>query len=263
MKLILREKKKKLTEAEAFTKSKDFRVIVDPQVILDLTPPEETIPARAKSIGKFSQRQADLGGGIYLGIDPKSGEVIEHGGRARSQAAINSGEATVLANVRIPHEAAAVSWDELPSIFKQQEGGANRVPKSVFEYIPETDEIKDILEIGNNTVTYETQIIPKGHVWPSGKINQEDYVVKDGVKDSLFELKKIYHKLYKIMRKQRGWGEYEMHHDEVADETEKNIKDNYVIEDQEGELQVKMARGGWYKPEYNRKAVPPIQIRTK
>jgi len=263
MKLILKEKKKSLQEADQPQKANRFRVRVDPQVILDLTPPEKSIAVRAQGLGKFSQIQADVGGGIYVAVDPSTGEVIEHGGRARSQAAINSGLKSILASVAIPHEAKPMTWEELPNTFYQQEGGSKAVPKTAFEYIPEKDDVKDILGLGDDVATFETVIIPKGHRFPNGNVLDADYIQKDGVKDAIFFINQIYHKLYRHLRKVRKWGEYGFHHDEVADVADENVKNNYIVTDSEGELRPHMGRGGLYRMQFDREPVPPIEVKTR
>ena len=140
MRIVLREKNK-LQEIESTEKGLEFKTRVSPKVFLDLTPPEATIKARAERVvGKFDPAKA---GTIYLGIDPQTGEVIEHGGRARSQAAINSGLEKIDVSIKLKLGSPPISWDELPEKFHQQDGGANSVNKNMFTYIgmPKADKL--------------------------------------------------------------------------------------------------------------------------
>jgi hypothetical protein len=132
MKLVIRERKVLKEQEEKSKPSLEFKTTLDPANFLALTPPDETIKKRAeKVVGKFDPAKAGV---IYLAIDPKTGEVVEHGGRARSQAAINSGLSAITVSVKLKLGSEPMSWNDLPKMFVQQEG-SKKVSKDEFQFV--------------------------------------------------------------------------------------------------------------------------------
>jgi hypothetical protein len=134
MRLILKEKKTlKEVEDPSSVSSKEFNVLIKPQDFLNLTPPDPTIKARAQYIGDFDIKKAE---GMFLGINPETGEVIEHGGRARAQAAKTQGKYEKIPIViKLATGYGSMTWGSLPKTFTQQEGGSNTVQKNQLELV--------------------------------------------------------------------------------------------------------------------------------
>jgi hypothetical protein len=250
MRFVLKEIKK-ITESEAGTKKVNkFTVAANPEIFLKLTPndKEAQIDLRATSIGAFSKEKA---GDMFLTVDPSSGKIIQHSGRARSQAAKNSGQQKIEITLRIPDGHQPVSWEQLPNEFIQQDDsqgnpGANRVPKSQFEKIESAQaQDNDPAQIGGNSKTFKDEIVP-AMTLPNG-YRRPEMVTKEAEKVARFFIKDTFSKYMENVKVKIGAANL----DDAIEKSglsqneymEKNISDfqnifdkNYKISDNKGEL---------------------------
>lgn len=190
MKFVIKSKKA-LAEAEAKSgASRSFKVKTSPQVFLALTPSDARadIGIRAVSIGEFSKEKA---GNMFLMVDPKTGSIVNHSGRARSQAAINSKVSEIEIEIRIPDGHSPVAWEDLPNTFHQQEG-SNTVSKDKFHPIETSSATgnEDPLEIGSSSKTFTDEILPaatlpNGYQRPAMKTKDAEQVAKAFIKAGL------------------------------------------------------------------------------
>jgi hypothetical protein len=261
MKLILKNKKKKLQEEES---TSEILVEMPSTVFLSLTTDEELmdyIRERFKvNPMDYNAVKADK---LLLYVN-SNGKVISHEGRNRSYANImKNGES---ATQKVVVRAERGNINDIKTLYGQFDASV-RVPLDSFKKIselPVSEDVGDILGIGPEPITFETEIIPKGTVFPNGRVLDIDYKRKDGEKDARFLINQIYQKMYKVLRKTRGWGpEDYSRHNEVADAADKVVKENYVISDEKGLLHPKMSRGGYYHMEFDRPTVGTITIALK
>jgi hypothetical protein len=216
---------------------------------------------------------------LSLAIKLKDQPVVtSHGGRARSVIAALSGVPEIDASIMF-YDMTVEQFLNDPSyeyIQSQDFGGdpTSQVSREEIKVIDsETDkkptekpseDVGDILEIGDKPAVFETEIIPKGHVYPNGRVNPSDYKIKDGEKKARFVINEIYTKMYKILRKTRGWGDGDIsHHNEVADAADSVIDNNYIVSDEKGILYPKMKRGSFYHMDFDRPTVGTITIKRK
>lgn len=188
MKFVIRERKSLKESSSAPTRT--FRVKISPETFLALTPSDARadIGIRAISIGSFSQKEA---GDMFLAIDPKSGQVLQHSGRARSQAAINSKVPEIEINIRIPENYPAATWEQMPSTFRQQEG-SNAVSKDKFTPVetPDGSGSEDPLGLGGSSKTFRDEImpamtLPNGYQRPEMKTKDAEAIAKAFMKAAL------------------------------------------------------------------------------
>ena len=201
-------------------------------------------------------------GKLLLFVD-SNGKVISHEGRNRSYANMVKNGENAMQKVILRTESGDINKIKTlhgqfdPSI-SIEVSSLKKVEDSDPREIPE-----DILGIGNEVLTFETKIIPKGHVYPNGRVVPQDYKIKDGEKESLYLLDPMYNKIYDLLRKIKGWGpnEYSKHR-EVADVADEAVK-KYVITDEKGILNPMMKRGSYYHMIYDRPTVGTITIKKK
>lgn len=192
MKLILKTKNRVNENSQQTTKATFFRVTVSPKVFLALTPSDarSQIDLRAAviaSTGGFSQEKA---GDMFLTVDPRTGEIINHSGRARSKAA-DGKVPQIEITIRLPEGHAPVSWADLPDKFNQQEG-SNRVSKENFTlvHLKDTTRDSDPLQLGGNTKIFSDEImpaatLPSGYQRPAMKTKDAEAAAKAFIKAGL------------------------------------------------------------------------------
>ena len=138
--LMLKERKYLKENIDLSDKSEFFTVEMNPEDFIKLTPYEETIKSRAEKITTtgYSPIKASAEGGFNLLLDPDTGKILAHQGRARAYAASKSGVNLIPVTIKIHHSKTGasrfVSWNELPDSFVQQEG-SNTVAKNKFKPI--------------------------------------------------------------------------------------------------------------------------------
>lgn len=139
-KIKIVEKKHLKENVDPLTKSEEFSVEMNPKDFNRLTPYEETIGSRAEKISAtgYSPIKASAEGGYSLLLDPKTGKVLEHQGRARASAAASAGFNTIPVTIKIANTTTGASqntsWAELPDKFIQQ-NGRNTVEKEKITLI--------------------------------------------------------------------------------------------------------------------------------
>jgi len=128
MKFVLKERKINEQQSEETKKpALAFNVKMSPEAFLRVTPPGADIEKRAKmAVGDFSLEKA---GEMYIVVDPNSGRVTEHGGRARATAAKNAGYSKLPFVVKLPLESQEIPWEQMPYDIKQEGGGNGVISK--------------------------------------------------------------------------------------------------------------------------------------
>jgi hypothetical protein len=130
--LKIRIKKKLIENFEASKKTSVFTIKTKPLTFLQLAKEDENLQKRSeKVVGTFDQSKA---GEIFIGLDPKTGKVIEHSGRARSLAASKQLE-TYEIKIRTTEE---VTWDEIPDIITSEDGSKKFNKNEIFTLISAT-----------------------------------------------------------------------------------------------------------------------------
>lgn len=123
--------------------------------------------------------------------------------------------------------------------------------------------LEDPIGLGDQEIAFSTIIHKAGTPIGNGRNYDFDRIISDADKDAAFLLDRTYHHLYDYMRKEKGWGENEWHHSEVADATDELVNKIYSITDDEGPLLFKMKRDNWYRGAFNRKPVGDVVIKKK
>jgi hypothetical protein len=161
MKLVLKDRKT-IKENTATDARLEWKVKTDPENFLALAKEDKTgnVQARAAAYGKFDPEKAS---GMYLAIDPTTGQVTEHGGRGRSQTALNSGVTEVEISIKVDTSKGdgEFTWDKLPKYFLPEDGRQGYVAKSEFKLIEVSKEanFEDILRLGGKPKTFERVVI--------------------------------------------------------------------------------------------------------
>jgi hypothetical protein len=275
MKLILRERKF-LKEENNSQKSLSFRVKIDPQLFLNLTPNDEAAQIKLRAthaVGQFSQEKA---GDMFLTVQPSSGKVIEHSGRARSQAAVNAGTEKVAITIRLPEGHPPVSWQSLPAVFVQQDTeenpGTNRVEKS--ELIPlatEQTSDADPLHIGSEKTFRDevmpAAILPSGYRRPEMVTKQAEQIAKVFIKDAYAKYAESVKRNLGAISLDDAIAKSGLGHNEYV---EKNITDfqnmfdsQYSISDESGELRFNYMDERYKGRPWNRQPIGAISIKRK
>ena len=123
--------------------------------------------------------------------------------------------------------------------------------------------LEDPIGLGDQEIAFSTIIHKAGTPMANGRNYEVDRIISDAEKDAAFLLDRTYHHLYDYMRKEKGWGENEWHHSEVADATDELVNKIYSITDDEGPLLFKMKRDNWYRGGFDRKPVGDVVIKKK
>lgn len=156
----------------------NWKVTTDPANFLALARLDKSgnMQARAASYGKFDPEKAEY---MQLSIDPNTGRVTYHEGRARSQVAINSGVKQVELTIQVDQDKTdkKFTWNDLPEYFLPEDGRDGYVAKSAFTPKEETVEatFNNILKLRGKNKVFEREVI----MLPSGK----EYVKQDPNKD--------------------------------------------------------------------------------
>ena len=155
----------------------EWKVTTNPENFLNLAKADTTgnVQLRAKTFGKFDPEKA---GYIQLIIDPNTGKVTSHDGRARSQMALNSGVKEIELTIKIDSEKATRQWTwaELPSYFTPEDDRGGHVAKSEFKLKKESSEVnfEDILKLGSTPKIFQRVVLQN----PSGPFVRDDPNVK-------------------------------------------------------------------------------------
>lgn len=288
MRLVLREKKK-LNEADDKTKktveisAMDFlKLTTDPEIRMMLIQKRKNDLKTGGGIGEFSAAKG-YASMPYLVVD-SVGKVKEHEGRNRALAIIQPKMELFKSKAKRPYEQYEFFK---PDNFNNPQGKMRVEIKSLDRNVNAVDymtsqygesahvsletakpikmefTLEDPVGIGDQELVFSDLIFKAGEKFPNGRVRDVDYMAKSAKKDSLMLFNKLYHDLYSLMRKEKGWGEYETHHDEVADETDRVANTVYEISDEKGLLELKMARDNWYRAAYSREPVGDITIKKK
>jgi hypothetical protein len=277
MKFVLKSKKD-LSEVvgQGGDAATSFRVKIDPQLFLKLTPSDEgaQIDIRAASIGKFSKEKA---GDMFLTVQPSSGKVVNHSGRARSQSAVKSGVSEIEITIRLPDGHGPVSWENLPDTFTQQDSqqkpGVNRVEKSMFHQM-EAEQASDLdpLHIGGSTKTFSDEVLPamtlpNGYRRPEMVTKQAEQIAKAFIKDAYAKYAESVKRNLGAISLDDAIAKSGLGHNEYV---EKNITDfqnmfdsQYNISDESGELRFNYMDERYKGKPWSRQPVGAITIKRK
>ena len=256
---LLREQQEKVIEDKP---QKIWQVEIAPQDFLNLA--EKSYGDDVETRSQLGTFQKHLSGNMLLVVDPNTGEITSHAGRARAQLAAKSNLSKIKIQIKIDEEKfPPIAWSKLPNTFYQQSGGGNTVSKNKLQLLEIKADRSDLLYLGDEEIVFKDVISKAGEKLPSGAIRQEDYKRVDATSEAEIMLQKVYSDLYDLLRKERGWApEDYKHHDEVADEADDVLKNNFIIEDEKGPLEAKVRRG-YYRVKFTRVASPPIKIKKK
>ena len=272
MKFILKTKNKVNENTSQATKATSFLVKISPQVFLELTPSDARadIGIRAISIGNFSKEKA---GNMFLMIDPKTGTVINHSGRARSQSAINSKVSEIQIEIRLPEGHSPVSWEQLPNTFHQQDG-SKTVPKDNFHLLETSGStgVEDLLQMGGMSKTFTDEMmpamtLPNGYQRPAMKTKDAEAVAKAFIKAGLAKYAdSVKRKLGAvnlddaIAKSGLGQNEYV---EKNAQDFQKILDAAYNVEDEKGELTFSFMEERYKGKFWGRQPVGDITISKK
>ncbi len=137
--LKIKIKKNLIEELESSKKSTVFIIETSPLIFLKLAEKDENLQKRSEmAVGVFDPSKA---GDIFLGLNPKTGKITEHSGRARSLSASKQLKSYQI-KIRTTQE---TTWDQIPDRIISEDGTKTFSKNEIFSLvsIPDNKEEKD------------------------------------------------------------------------------------------------------------------------